>query len=84
MDVDGYIGSLIIKYNTETIVGLIFAINVFGLFREVEPLLKLYTVEPVYSGHLGTQCNCPYYRDVLISQVLLYAFILHWDHNYLS
>ena len=26
------------------------------------------TVEPVYSGHLGTPKNCPYYRGVLISQ----------------
>ena len=26
------------------------------------------TVKPVYSGHLGTQQNCPYYRGVLISE----------------
>ena len=41
------------------------------------------TVEPVYSGHLGTPKNCPDYRGVLISQVLLYTYtcILQWDHN---
>ena len=33
-------------------------------------LLK-YTVKPVYSGHLGTQQNCPYYRGVLISEVVV-------------
>ena len=27
------------------------------------------TVKPVYSGHLGTQQSCPYYRGVLISEV---------------
>ena len=26
------------------------------------------TVKPVYSRHLGTQQNCPYYRGVLISE----------------
>ena len=39
------------------------------------------TVEPVYSGHLGTPKNCPDYKGVLISQVHLYTFILQWDHN---
>ena len=39
------------------------------------------TVEPVYSGHLGTPKNCPYYRGVLFSQSHLYTFILQWDHN---
>ena len=34
------------------------------------------TVKPVYSGHFGTQQNCPYYRGVLISEVHLYTFIL--------
>ena len=29
------------------------------------------TVKPVYSGYLGTQQNCPYYRGVLISEVNL-------------
>ena len=42
------------------------------------------TVEPVYSGHLGTPKNCPDYRGVLISQVHSYTFILQWDHNWLS
>ena len=31
------------------------------------------TVKPVYSGHLETQQNCPYYRGVLISGVHLYG-----------
>ena len=26
------------------------------------------TVKPLYSGHLGTKKNCPYYRGVLISE----------------
>ena len=36
-----------------------------------------YTVKPVYSRHLGTQQNCPYYRGVLISEVQLYTLILY-------
>ena len=31
-------------------------------------------VEPVYSGHLGTTTDCPYYRGVLIIEVSLHAF----------
>ena len=31
-----------------------------------------YTVKPVYSGYLGAQQNCPYYRGVLISEVHSY------------
>ena len=32
----------------------------------------LYTVEPVYYGHLGTSQKCPDYQDVLIFQVSLH------------
>ena len=32
----------------------------------------VYTVEPVYYGHLGTSQRCPDYQGVLIFQVSLY------------
>ena len=32
----------------------------------------MYTVEPVYYGHLGTNQRCPDYQGVLIFQVNLY------------
>ena len=32
----------------------------------------MYTVEPVYYGHLGTNQRCPDYQGVLIFQVSLY------------
>ena len=32
----------------------------------------MYTVEPVYYGHLGTNQRCPDYQGVLIIQVSLY------------
>ena len=32
----------------------------------------MYTVEPVYYGHLGTDKKCPDYQGVLIFQVILY------------
>ena len=34
------------------------------------------TVKPVYSEHLGTKQNCPYYRGVLITEVHLYTLIV--------
>ena len=49
--------------------------------RTVNTNGQLYTMELVYSGHLGTPKNCPDYRGVLILQVYLYTFILQWDHN---
>ena len=33
---------------------------------------QLYTVEPVYYGHLGTNQRCPDYQGILIFQVSLY------------
>ena len=39
--------------------------------KELEVLIII-TVEPVYSGHLGTNQHCPDYRGVLIFQVSLY------------
>ena len=33
---------------------------------------NMYTVEPVYYGHLGTSQNCPDYQDDLIFQVSLH------------
>ena len=35
-------------------------------------LEMLYTVEPVYYGHLGTSQKCPDYQGVLIFQVSLH------------
>ena len=36
-------------------------------------LVTFTAVKPVYSGHLGTQKNYPYYRGVLFQ----YAYIIH-------
>ena len=36
-------------------------------------IILVFTMEPVYYGHLGTTKTCPDYQDVLISQVILYV-----------
>ena len=35
-------------------------------------MCSMYTVEPVYYGHLGTNQRCPDYQVVLIFQLSLY------------
>ena len=52
-------------------------INFIPMYETIDPVYdEITTVKPVYSGHLGTQQNCPDYRGVLISEVHLYTFIL--------
>ena len=36
------------------------------------PYVHVYTVKPVYYGHLGTSKKCPAYQGVLIFRVILH------------